>query len=81
MVLVLGWFWPWYVLWVLWIVVLRRVDMRTIALLLLSATALLVYPLQDFAGSPLTMYSPVLVFGIALVYLFWNRKKRIEGKA
>ncbi len=76
MVLVLGWFWPWYVLWVLWIVVLRQLDLRAISLLFLSATALLVYPLQDFARLPIAMYSPVLIFGITLVFLFLNRKKQ-----
>jgi hypothetical protein len=48
---------------------LRRVDARTITLLLLSGTALLIYPLRNFAESPVAMYQSLLVFGIPLVYL------------
>ena len=78
LVLVVGWFWPWYVLWVLWIVVLRRVDARTITLLLLSGTALLIYPLRNFAESPVAMYQSLLVFGIPLVYLLIKMKRQAE---
>ncbi len=78
LVLVVGWFWPWYVLWALWIVVLRRVDVRTIALLLLSVTALLIYPLRNFAESPVAMYQSLLIFGIPLVYLLVNMKRQTE---
>ncbi len=78
LVLVVGWFWPWYVLWALWIVVLRRVDARTITLLLLSGTALLIYPLRNFAESPVAMYQSLLVFGIPLVYLLIKMKRQTE---
>lgn len=76
LVLVLGWFWPWYALWVFWIAVLRPLDTRTMALLLLSAMALLLYPLQGITGSVSALYQPVLVFGIPLVYMYLSRKKR-----
>ena len=76
LVLVLGWFWPWYALWILWIVVLRPLDSRTIAILLLSGTALLFYPFQSITGSVAALYQPILVFGIPLVYMFVSRKKR-----
>ena len=76
LVLVLGWFWPWYALWILWIVVLRPLDSRTIAILLLSGTALLFYPFQSITGSVAALYQPLLVFGIPLVYMFVSRKKR-----
>jgi len=78
LVLVVGWFWPWYVLWALWIVVLRRVDARTITLLLLSGTALLIYPLRNFAQSPVAIYQSLLIFGIPFVYLFINMKRQTE---
>src|SRR6266566_1282351 len=78
LVLVVGWFWPWYVLWALWIVVLRRVDARTITLLLLSGTALLIYPLRNFAESPVAMYQSLLIFGIPLVYLLIKMKRQAE---
>ncbi len=74
LVLILGRFEPWYVLWVLWIVALRQVDQRSISLLLLSYTALLIYPLLTFSYSPLIQYVPILIFGLPLVYLFAYRK-------
>jgi hypothetical protein len=79
LVLIVGWFWPWYVLWALWIVALRRLDARSITLLLLSGTALLIYPLRNFAESPVAMYQSLLVFGIPLVYLLINIKRQTEG--
>lgn len=73
LVLLSGWFWPWYVLWAVWIVALRRFDARTITILLLSCTALLSYPLQAFAGTSVVEYQPLLVFGIPLIYIVLNR--------
>ena len=83
LVLLSGWFWPWYVLWALWIVVLRRVDSRTITILLLSCTALLSYPLQVFAGTPVVEYQPLFVFGIPLIYIvlkrtWWKERNRLS---
>ncbi len=66
--LVSGSFWPWYVLWVLWIVVMRQLDILTITVLLLSGTALFVYPLMDVTGHPAVTYLSVLIFGLPLVY-------------
>jgi hypothetical protein len=66
--LVSGWFWPWFVLWVLWIVVMRRLDILTITVLLLSGTALFVYPLMDVTRKSVVTYFPVLIFGLPLVY-------------
>ena len=68
LLLVSGWFWPWFVLWVLWIVVLRRLDRLSIAVLLLSGTALLAYPLMNFTRRPAMVGLPLLIFGIPLVY-------------
>jgi len=76
LVLVLGWFWPWYALWVIWIVVIRSIDRRTIAILIFSAAALLLYPLQIITDSAAGIYQPLLVFGIPLVYMFLSRKKQ-----
>ncbi|HET7641642.1 MAG TPA: hypothetical protein VFK47_23225, partial [Ktedonobacteraceae bacterium] len=75
LVLIMGWFWPWYVLWALWIVGLRRPNGHTFAVLLLSGTALLIYPLQAFPGSPFATYQSLLIFGVPLVFLFMDRKK------
>jgi hypothetical protein len=76
LVLVMGWFWPWYVLWALWLVGLRPLDTRTMALLLLAATSLLLYPLLSLNAPTVTAYQPLLVFGIPLIYLLVNRKKQ-----
>lgn len=75
LVLIMGWFWPWYVLWALWIVGLRRPNGHTFAVLLLSGTALLIYPLLAFPGSPFATYQSLLIFGVPLVFLFMDRKK------
>ena len=76
-----GWFWPWYMLWMLWIVVLRRFDAFTSTVLLLSATALFLYPLLGLPRIP--SYQSALIFGIPLVYLFVvkRREKQQERTA
>ena len=78
LVLVSGWFWPWYMLWMLWAVILRRFDAFTAAVLLLSATALFLYPLLGLPRIP--SYQSALIFGIPLVYLFLvrRREKQLE---
>jgi hypothetical protein len=67
LVLVSGSFWPWYMLWILWAVVLRRFDAFTFAVLLLSGTALFLYPLLSLPRS--SMFSSALIFSIPLIYL------------
>ncbi len=75
LVFVSGWFWPWYTLWALWVVALRRLDAMGVSVLLLTSTALLTYPLLDFARSPIASYQPILIFGLPLVYLLVKRKR------
>jgi hypothetical protein len=86
--LVSGWFWPWFVLWVLWIVVMRRLDILTITVLLLSGTALFVYPLMDVTRRSLASYFPVLIFGLPLLYFLigslvthYSRERTAERNA
>ncbi len=69
MILVSGWFWPWYILWILWLVALRRFDTFTSMIMLLSGTALLIYTFVGFTRAPLATYQSALIFGIPLVYL------------
>ena len=69
MALVSGWFWPWYILWLLWVVVLRRFDIFTTVILLLSGTALFIYTVVGFSRAPLATYQSALIFGIPLIYL------------
>jgi hypothetical protein len=78
LVLILGLFWPWYVLWALWVVVLRRLDGWTLALLLFSGTALLIYPLLGLGQSPLNQYQSLLTFGVPLVCLYIYRRKQTD---
>ena len=69
LVLVSGWFWPWYLLWLFWIVVLRRLDAFTIAILILSSTALFLYSFVGFTKGPIATYQAALIFGIPLIFL------------
>ena len=72
-VLVSGLFWPWFTLPALWVAALRRIDAITVRVLLLSGTALLIYPLRNLPASPLTVYEPLLIFGIPIVYVVSSR--------
>jgi hypothetical protein len=69
LILLAGQFWPWYILWALWIIALRRFDALTTSVLLLSCTALLTYPLLYVNNVPIVIYQPLLIFGIPLIYL------------
>ena len=72
-VFVVGVFWPWYILWALWIVALRRFDALSVSVLLLSCTALLTYSLLYLDRWPIALYQPLLIFGIPFVYLIVKR--------
>ncbi len=80
LILVSGWFWPWYVLWMLWIIVFRQLDMFSITILLLSGTALFIYPFVGFSRGPLATYQTALIFGIPLAYLIvaHRRQRSVE---
>lgn len=69
MILVSGWFWPWYMLWILWAIVLGGVDAFAGTVLVLSGTSLLLYPFHRLVGEPIATYEPALIFGIPLLYL------------
>ena len=73
-VFVAGVFWPWYILWALWIVALRRFDALSVSVLLLSCTALLTYSLLYLDRWPIAVYQPLLIFGIPFVYLIVKRR-------
>ncbi len=69
LMLVSGWFWPWYLLWVLWIAVLRRFDAFTSTMLILSGTVLFFYLFIGLLKAPVALYQSTLIFGLPLVYL------------
>lgn len=83
LILVSGWFWPWYILWFLWLIVLRRIDTFTFTILLLSGTALLIYTFVGGTGEPLVTYQAAAIFGIPLLYLLVVRSsgERAERKS
>ena len=78
LVLVAGVFWPWYILWAVWVVALRRVDALSVCVVLLSCTALLTYPLLYLDRWPVALYQPLLFFGIPFAYLIVKGRKRNE---
>ncbi len=77
-ILVLGAFWPSFVLSALWVTALRRFDALNVSVLLLSYTALFIYALLYFENVPVAVYAPILIFGIPLIYLLPRRKRRAE---
>lgn len=80
MLLVSGWFWPWYILWLFWLVALRRLDTLTSTILILSCSALFIYTFVGFSRTPLATYQTAVIFGIPLVYLVVvkSRERYIE---
>lgn len=83
-VLVSGWFWPWYVLWMFWTVTLRRFDTITSTVIVLTNTALFLYVFLSLPRAILATYQSALIFGIPLLYLVvmesrekWQERKRV----
>ncbi|MBV9711889.1 MAG: hypothetical protein JO011_13375 [Ktedonobacteraceae bacterium] len=79
LILVSGWFWPWYLLWTLWPVALRRLDGFTVAILILSGTALFLYSFIGFTRGPIATYQAALIFGIPLIFLIVARIRGQKG--
>ncbi|HEY7418627.1 MAG TPA: hypothetical protein VH593_25845, partial [Ktedonobacteraceae bacterium] len=50
------------------------------AMLVLSGTALLIYPFVGFSSAPMATYQAALIFGLPLIYLIlaWNRRRYVE---
>jgi len=69
LMLVSGWFWPWYLLWLLWTAILRRFDVFASTMLVLSGTVLFFYLFIGFLKAPVALYQSTLIFGLPLVYL------------
>ncbi|GAC1566504.1 MAG: hypothetical protein NVS3B14_09350 [Ktedonobacteraceae bacterium] len=66
-------FWPWYLVWVVWIVALRRFDTLSVSALLLSCTALLYYPLLQLDLAQAAILTPLCIFGMPLAYVIVQR--------
>ena len=76
--LVLGAFWPSFILWSLWVAALRRFDMLSVSIVLLSYTALFIYPLLNFGKTPVAVYVPIFILGIPLIYILLHTIRRTE---
>ncbi len=82
-VLVATVFGPGYVVWVVWVVALRRFDWLSVCALLLSCSTLLYYPLLQPGLAATGILLPLCIFGIPLVYAIVQRyipAGRIERK-
>ncbi|HEV2580984.1 MAG TPA: hypothetical protein VGT44_09035 [Ktedonobacteraceae bacterium] len=73
-------FWPWLLIWIVWLVALRPYDTLSKTLLLFSCTALLYYPLK---AAPFALLAPLCIFGIPFVYFIgtriWTTKTKYEA--
>ncbi len=76
LILISGWFWPWYILWMLWPFVLWRFNTFSSAILVLAGTALFIYAFVGFTSTPLATYQSAIIFGVPLVYLLVVRKRQ-----
>ena len=76
MILISGWFWPWYILWMLWPFVLWRFNTFSSAILVLAGTALFIYAFVGFTSTPLATYQSAIIFGVPLVYLLVVRSRQ-----
>ncbi len=79
-ILVSGWFWPWYLLWIFWAFALRRLDTFTSTFLVLAGTVLFFYPLLAQNHAHFASYQTALIFAIPLVYLIVVKTKEQREK-
>lgn len=80
LMLVAGWFWPWYLLWLLWVVVLRGIDAFASAMLVLSGTVLFFYLSMGFISRPIALYQSTFIFGLPLVYLVGVKWRQLQSE-
>ena len=74
-----GWFWPWYVTWVVVFVALLPWTDLTVAALLLAGGVLILYGFQPLYDAPVYGLRAYLAFGPAIGYLTWRwRKQRVS---
>ncbi|HEX8032961.1 MAG TPA: hypothetical protein VF510_03900, partial [Ktedonobacterales bacterium] len=67
-----GWFWPWYVTWVVAFAVLAPWGTLTVAALLLAGGTLTLYAFLPLYAAPVYGFRALLAFGPALGYLGWR---------
>lgn len=67
-----GWFWPWYVTWVVALVALLPWGRLNVVTLLLAGGALTLYAFLPLQSSFIYGYRSFFVFGPAWAYLLWS---------
>ncbi|MGZ3599216.1 MAG: hypothetical protein ACXWQ5_05830 [Ktedonobacterales bacterium] len=67
-----GWFWPWYVTWVVAFAALAPWGTLTVAALLLAGGVLTLYAFLPLYAAPVYGFRALLAFGPALGYLGWR---------
>src|SRR5690348_5225301 len=67
-----GWFWPWYVTWVVALAALLAPGELVTAALLLAGCALTLYAFLPLYATPVYGFRSLLAFGPALGYLLYR---------
>jgi len=67
-----GWFWPWYVTWVVALVALAPWGRLSVVTLLLAGSALTLYAFLPLQSSFVYGYRSLVIFGPAWAYLLWT---------
>ncbi len=78
LMLVAGWFWPWYLLWLLWVVILRGLDAFVSSMLILSGTVLFFYLSMGFHSTFIAIYQSAFIFGLPLVYFVIIHSRHLQ---
>ena len=75
-----GWFWPWYVTWVVALAALLAPGELVAAALLLAGGALTLYAFLPLYAAPVYGFRSLLAFGPALGYLLYRQRAWRRGR-
>jgi hypothetical protein len=75
-----GWFWPWYVTWVVALAALLAPGELVAAALLLAGGALTLYAFLPLYAAPVYGFRSLLAFGPALGYLLYQHRAWLRGQ-
>jgi len=75
-----GWFWPWYVTWVVALVALVAPGELVVATLLLAGGALTLYAFLPLYAAPVYGLRSLIAFGPALGYLLYRWRAGLGGE-
>jgi len=75
-----GWFWPWYVTWVVALAALLAPGELVTAALLLAGGALTLYAFLPLYATPVYGFRSLLAFGPALGYLLYQHRAWLRGR-